>query len=60
LPTDLSNEPLERAAALSGLDKKRRGSSVKFVLVRAPGEIVFRALELRELERIAVELAHAA
>jgi shikimate kinase / 3-dehydroquinate synthase len=60
LPTDLSNEPLERAAALIGLDKKRRGSSVKFVLVRAPGEILFRTLELRELERVAAELAHAA
>jgi shikimate kinase / 3-dehydroquinate synthase len=57
LPTDLSKEPLEQAAALIGLDKKRQGSRVKFVLVRAPGDIEFRALELRELERVAHELA---
>jgi shikimate kinase/3-dehydroquinate synthase len=60
LPTDLSKEPLEQAAALIGLDKKRRGSSVKFVLVRSPGDIVFRSLELRELEEMAMALGSAA
>src|SRR5690606_16521911 len=59
LPTDLSSEPLQPAAALIGLDKKRRGSGVKFVLVRAPGESEFRALELRELEGMAGALARA-
>ena len=59
LPTDLSNEPLEPAAALIGLDKKRKGSGVKFVLAREPGHIEFRSLELRELERMAPELARA-
>jgi shikimate kinase / 3-dehydroquinate synthase len=59
LPTDLANEPLVEAAALVGLDKKRRGNSVKFVLVRAPGDIVFRSLELRELEKVARELGKA-
>jgi shikimate kinase/3-dehydroquinate synthase len=59
LPTDLANEPLERAAGLIGLDKKRRGGSVKFVLVQKAGEIAFRALELRELERVAGDLAQA-
>jgi 3-dehydroquinate synthase len=57
LPTDLSREPIEPAAALLGLDKKRRGSGVKFVLARDAGQIEFRALELRELERMAPDLA---
>jgi shikimate kinase/3-dehydroquinate synthase len=59
LPTDLSQEPLAQAAALIGLDKKRRGSAVKFVLVRAPGSIEFRSIELRELEQMAPELGKA-
>jgi 3-dehydroquinate synthetase len=59
LPTDLSREPLAEAAKLIGLDKKRRGKSVKFVLVRAAGSIEFRSLELAELERIAPDLARA-
>ena len=60
LPTDLSAEPLESAAGLIGLDKKRKGSSVKFVLARAAGDIEFRSLELAELGRFARELAHPA
>jgi shikimate kinase/3-dehydroquinate synthase len=59
LPTDLSKEPLGRAATLIGLDKKRKGNSVKFVLVRAPGAIEFRSIELSELERQSGDLAHA-
>lgn len=59
LPTDLSQEPLVPAAALIGLDKKRRGSGVKFVLARDVGQIEFRSLELRELERMAPELSRA-
>jgi 3-dehydroquinate synthase len=59
LPTDLTSEPLVPAAALIGLDKKRRGSGVKFVLARDAGQIEFRSLELSELERMAPELARA-
>ena len=57
LPTDLSREPLEPAAGLIGLDKKRRGSGVKFVLVPGAGQIEFRSLELQELVRMAPSLA---
>jgi shikimate kinase/3-dehydroquinate synthase len=57
LPTDLSKEPLQPAAGLIGLDKKRRGSGVKFVLARDAGQIEFRSLELRELERMAPSLS---
>ena len=59
LPIDLSQEPLERAASLIGLDKKRRGNSVKFVLVRAAGQIEFKSLELALLQRLASELARS-
>lgn len=59
LPTDLSREPLADAAKLIGLDKKRKGKSVKFVLVRDAGDIELRSLELVELERMAGDLAHA-
>lgn len=56
LPTDLGKEPLSEAADLIGLDKKRRGSKVKFVLVRRSGEIEFMPLELTQVKRIAAEL----
>ena len=59
LPIDLANEPLERAAGLIGLDKKRRGNSVKFVLVRGAGQIEFKSLELGVLERLARDVARA-
>jgi 3-dehydroquinate synthetase len=59
LPTDLSSEPLAQAAALVGLDKKRRGSHIKFVLVREPGQVEFRPIELLELQRLAGELGRA-
>jgi 3-dehydroquinate synthase len=58
LPTDLSAEPLEEAAALVGLDKKRRGSRVKFVLVRDAGQIELMPIELEELKRVAHDLGH--
>jgi shikimate kinase / 3-dehydroquinate synthase len=60
LPTDLSKEPLAEAAKLIALDKKRKGTSVKFVLVHGAGHIVFRSLELTELERMARDLAQPA
>ncbi len=56
LPTDLSSEPLVEAASLVGLDKKRRGNRVKFVLVSAAGVPEFRPIELAEIERVAREL----
>lgn len=60
LPVDLSSEPLERAAQLIGLDKKRRGSRVKFVLARAAGHIELVPMELAEIQRLAAELACSA
>ena len=57
LPTDLSREPLEPAADLIGLDKKRRGSRVKFVFVRQAGQIEFMPIELSEVKRLAADLA---
>jgi 3-dehydroquinate synthetase len=49
LPIDLANEPLEPALDLLRLDKKRRGSKIRFVLVRQVGEVEFQELELSEL-----------
>jgi shikimate kinase / 3-dehydroquinate synthase len=60
LPTDLSREPLAEAAELIGLDKKRKGTSVKFVLVHGAGDIVFRSLELKDLARMARDLGQPA
>jgi shikimate kinase/3-dehydroquinate synthase len=57
LPTDLSKEPLPEAADLIGLDKKRRGSKVKFVFVRRSGQIEFMPLELSQMKRLAADLA---
>jgi shikimate kinase/3-dehydroquinate synthase len=57
LPTDLSKEPLTEAAELIGLDKKRRGSKVKFVFVRRSGQIEFRPLELSQMKQLATELS---
>jgi shikimate kinase/3-dehydroquinate synthase len=56
LPTDLASEPLETAVELVALDKKRRGSRVKFVLVRDAGAVEFLPIELAELTRWAPEL----
>ena len=49
----------DRAAGLIGLDKKRRGNSVKFVLVRAAGQIEFKSLELSLLQRLASDLSRS-
>jgi 3-dehydroquinate synthetase len=57
LPTDLSREPLGPASELIGLDKKRRGSRVKFVFVREAGKIEFMPIELAEVRRLADDLA---
>lgn len=57
LPTNLRDEPLEQAAELLQLDKKRKGKRIKFVLVREPGQIEFRSLEIGELVRLSGDLA---
>jgi shikimate kinase / 3-dehydroquinate synthase len=56
LPVDLTREPLAEAAKLVGLDKKRNGSSIRFVLARAPGSVVLRDMPLGDLERLAQAL----
>jgi shikimate kinase/3-dehydroquinate synthase len=56
LPVDLTREPLAEAAKLITLDKKRTGSSIRFVLARGPGNVVLRDLPLGDLERLAQAL----
>jgi shikimate kinase/3-dehydroquinate synthase len=56
LPVDLAREPLAEAAKLVGLDKKRAGSSIRFVLAKEPGHVVLRDLPLADLERLAQTL----
>jgi 3-dehydroquinate synthase len=56
LPVDLSREPLSEAAKLVGLDKKRNGASIRFVLAREPGNVVLRDLPVADLERLAQTL----
>jgi shikimate kinase / 3-dehydroquinate synthase len=56
LPVDLAREPLAEAAKLVGLDKKRTGSSIRFVLAKDPGNVVLRDLPLADLERLAQTL----
>jgi shikimate kinase / 3-dehydroquinate synthase len=57
LPTDLAREPLAEALELVGLDKKRRGSKVRFVAAAAAGRIEFVSLELERLKALGAELA---
>jgi shikimate kinase/3-dehydroquinate synthase len=56
LPVDLAREPLSEAAKLVGLDKKRSGSSIRFVVAKDPGNVVLRDLPLADLERLAQTL----
>jgi shikimate kinase/3-dehydroquinate synthase len=44
LPTDLDAQPLAAALPLVGLDKKRRGGAIRFVLLRALGDAIVRPL----------------
>ena len=44
LPTDLGAQPLPAAMPFLGLDKKRRGGAIRFVLLRALGEACLHAL----------------
>jgi len=56
LPTDLTNQPLARAAELLGHDKKRGGKSVRFILSAKPGDFVFRDIPLVELQALTARL----
>ncbi len=49
LPSTLSGQPLAAAASLIGHDKKRAGSSVRFVFASAPGVVETALVPLGEL-----------
>ena len=57
LPTALENEPLTQAADLLGLDKKRAGKKLKFVVARAPGSVETVDVEVETLRKLASELS---
>jgi shikimate kinase/3-dehydroquinate synthase len=57
LPTDLSQEPLLEAVALIGLDKKRAGKMLRFVVARGVGAVELRDLPLSDIEAAARSLA---
>ncbi len=56
LPVDLASQPIADAVALVGHDKKRAGSRIRFVVARAPGDVVFVELGLSELREHALSL----
>jgi len=56
LPTDLTREPIADAVKLIGLDKKRSGKLLRFVVARAPGDVALRDLPLSDVERLAEAL----
>jgi 3-dehydroquinate synthetase len=51
LPTNLGAEPVGEAAALIGHDKKRRGSTIRFVAARDIGRVDTVDLDVDELRR---------
>jgi len=57
LPASLVGQPLNEAAALIGHDKKRAGSSVRFVLARALGQVETLPIALSELRTRVLALA---
>ncbi len=57
LPVDLSAQPLARAAALIGHDKKRAGSRLRFVVARAPGDVDLVDVDVGELREHVVAIA---
>lgn len=57
LPTDLSCEPLGEATKLLGLDKKRRGSAIRFITVAGLGQIEMQDLEIRDLASLSQDLS---
>jgi shikimate kinase/3-dehydroquinate synthase len=56
LPVDPQAYDVARAAKLVGHDKKRSGSTVRFVLTSGPGEIEFRDLTLAEVRTFSEQL----
>ncbi|HYQ29354.1 MAG TPA: 3-dehydroquinate synthase, partial [Polyangiaceae bacterium] len=57
LPATLAGQPLAEAAALLGHDKKRAGSSVKFVFAHALGRVETQSIALSELRTRVLALA---
>jgi 3-dehydroquinate synthase len=49
LPVDLDREPLEESLRFASYDKKRQGSTLRFVLVRAPGSLEIAPISPAEL-----------
>lgn len=56
LPTSLEGQPLAEAARLIGHDKKRSGSSVRFVFARGLGRVETQTLALSDLRTHVLEL----
>jgi shikimate kinase/3-dehydroquinate synthase len=57
LPTTLSGQPLEAAAGLIGHDKKRAGTTVRFVVARGLGQVETLPIPLTELRSRVLALA---
>lgn len=57
LPASLAGQPLAEAATLVGHDKKRAGSSVKFVFARALGRVETQSIALDDLRTHVLALA---
>ncbi|HEY0466113.1 MAG TPA: 3-dehydroquinate synthase [Polyangiaceae bacterium] len=57
LPASLAGQPLAAAVDLLGHDKKRAGSTVKFVFARALGRVETQSLALSELRTRVLQLA---
>jgi shikimate kinase/3-dehydroquinate synthase len=57
LPASLTGQPLAEAAGLLGHDKKRAGSSVKFVFAHAVGQVKTQRIALDELRTRVLALA---
>ena len=57
LPASLAGQPLADAVALIGHDKKRAGSSVRFVLARGLGDVETLPIPLTELHTRVLALA---
>jgi len=60
LPSELGAEELREASGIVGFDKKRVGSSVKFVFAKALGDVIIGPVALEELRRLMPELADRA
>jgi shikimate kinase/3-dehydroquinate synthase len=49
LPVDLDRQPMDEALRYASYDKKRQGSTLRFVLVRAPGSLEIAPISPAEL-----------